>query len=102
MVVAQVIISLPFVIVLTKSSVEAVSQTISDQLRSLGATDRQVARSVLWEARFGVVVAIFAGFGRVISEVGAVMLVDTGPTEQVIDETKNPKLRAFISGGIVY
>ena len=75
MVVAQVIISLPFVIVLTKSSVEAVSTAISEQLRSLGATNRQIARAVLWEARFGVIVAILAGFGRIVSEVGAVMLV---------------------------
>jgi tungstate transport system permease protein len=75
MVLAQVIISLPFVVVLTKSSVEAVSSAISEQLRSLGATDRQIARAVLWEARFGVIVAILAGFGRVVSEVGAVMLV---------------------------
>lgn len=75
MVLAQVIISLPFVIVLTKASVESVSAAVSDQLRSLGATDRQIGRAVLWEARFGVVVAILAGFGRVVSEVGAVMLV---------------------------
>jgi tungstate transport system permease protein len=75
MVLAQVIISLPFVIVLTKSSVEAVGTVVSEQLRSLGATDRQIARAVLWEARFGVIVAVLAGFGRVVSEVGAVMLV---------------------------
>ena len=75
MVVAQVIISLPFVIVLTKSSVESISTAISEQLRSLGTTDRQIARAVLWEARFGVIVAILAGFGRIVSEVGAVMLV---------------------------
>jgi tungstate transport system permease protein len=75
MVLAQVIISLPFVVVITKSSIEAVSGAIRDQLRSLGATDRQIARAVLWEARFGVVLALLAGFGRVISEVGAVMLV---------------------------
>jgi tungstate transport system permease protein len=75
MVLAQVIISLPFVIVLTKTSVEGVNRSIRDQLRSLGATDRQIARAVLWEARFGVLVAILAGFGRVVSEVGAVMLV---------------------------
>jgi tungstate transport system permease protein len=75
MVVAQVIIALPFVITLTRSSVEALSTTLSEQLLSLGATNRQIARAVLWEARFGVMLAILAGFGRVISEVGAVMLV---------------------------
>jgi len=42
---------------------------------SLGATKRQAAVTVLAEARLGVIVAIAAGFGSIISEVGAVMLV---------------------------
>jgi tungstate transport system permease protein len=42
---------------------------------SLGATRRQVALAVLIEARVGVIVAVIAGFGGIISEVGAVMLV---------------------------
>jgi tungstate transport system permease protein len=75
MVLAQVIICLPFVIGLTKSSVESVGTAVSDQLRSLGASDRQIGHAVLWEARFGITVAVLAGFGRVVSEVGAVMLV---------------------------
>jgi tungstate transport system permease protein len=45
------------------------------QVRSLGATETQTAVTVLSEARLGVIVAIVAGFGAIISEVGAVMLV---------------------------
>jgi len=45
------------------------------QVRSLGATPLQTAQAVLWEARAGVIVAVVAGFGRIIAEVGAVMLV---------------------------
>ncbi len=41
----------------------------------MGATPRQAALTVLLEARLGVIVSIIAGFGSVISEVGAVMLV---------------------------
>jgi tungstate transport system permease protein len=109
MITAQVIISLPFVIVLTKSSVEAVSAAISEQLRSLGATDRQIARAVLWEARFGVVLAILAGFGRVVSEVGAVMLVGGNIdgqtrvlTTAIVLETRRGQFeQAIILGGIL-
>jgi len=41
----------------------------------LGATPWQAAWTVLVEARVGVIVSIIAGFGSIISEVGAVMLV---------------------------
>lgn len=75
MILAQAIISLPFVVGITKASVESVGSAVSEQLWTLGATSTQIARAVLWEARAGVVIAVMAGFGRVISEVGAVMLV---------------------------
>lgn len=75
MIVAQTIISLPLVAGLTMSAVEGVGDDLRRQLRSLGATDSQIARSVLWEARGGMLVALVAGFGSIISEVGAVMLV---------------------------
>jgi tungstate transport system permease protein len=75
MIIAQVIISLPFVVALTRSSVESVGNVLVEQLRSLGATESQIGKSLLWEARAGVVVAVLAGLGRIISEVGAVMLV---------------------------
>jgi len=45
------------------------------QLKALGATERQIVQAILWEARAGMLVALVAGFGSIISEVGAVMLV---------------------------
>jgi tungstate transport system permease protein len=44
-------------------------------VRSLGATRLQEAVAVLVEARIGLIAAIVAAFGGIISEVGAVMLV---------------------------
>ncbi len=44
-------------------------------MRALGATRWQTTWAQLFEARFGVIVGIVAGFGSIISEVGAVMLV---------------------------
>jgi len=75
MVLAQTVISLPLISGFTMASVMGVDPDLRRQLRSLGATDWQVTRAILQEARTGVIVAIVAGFGSIISEVGAVMLV---------------------------
>ncbi len=75
MIVAQVIIAIPLIIGVTMSSVLGVNPALSIQLRALGATREQVIRTILSEARFGVIVGLVAGFGSIISEVGAVMMV---------------------------
>jgi tungstate transport system permease protein len=75
MIAAQVVIALPVVVGLTAAAVESVDPALSLQVRSLGAGPRQAVWAVLREARLGVLAAIVAGFGSVISEVGAVMLV---------------------------
>jgi tungstate transport system permease protein len=75
MVIAQIIIALPLVIGLTLTAVQAVDPTLRLQIRSLGATRWQLVWTVLLEARLGVLAAIVAAFGSIISEVGAVMLV---------------------------
>ncbi|MBN1149027.1 MAG: ABC transporter permease [Anaerolineales bacterium] len=75
MVMAQTIISFPLVAGFTMAAVMGVDPNLRTQMLSLGATGRQAAITVLAEARVGVIVAIVAGFGSIISEVGAVMLV---------------------------
>ena len=75
MVLAQTIISFPLVAGFTMAAVMGVDPTLRTQMLSVGATKRQAAITVLAEARLGVIVAIAAGFGSIISEVGAVMLV---------------------------
>lgn len=75
MVAAQTIIALPLVIGLTLTAVQSVDPMLRLQIRSLGATRWQLAWNVLLEARLGVLAAIVAAFGSIISEVGAVMLV---------------------------
>jgi tungstate transport system permease protein len=75
MVVAQVIIAFPLVTGLTMTAVQSVDPALRLQVRSLGATQPQEVWAVLKEARIGVVAAIVAAFGGIISEVGAVMLV---------------------------
>jgi tungstate transport system permease protein len=75
MIVAQVIIAFPLTAGLTMTAVQGVDPALRLQARSLGATTAQEIWTVLTEARIGVVAAMVAAFGGVISEVGAVMLV---------------------------
>ena len=75
MIIAQTIISFPLVAGFTMAAVMGVDPNLRQQVLSLGATSRQAIWAVLMEARVGVMVSIIAGFGGIISEVGAVMLV---------------------------
>ncbi|MDA0810867.1 MAG: ABC transporter permease [Verrucomicrobia bacterium] len=75
MILAQTLLTLPFVVGITMSFVASVPAELSLQLRSLGASPWQVRWSILREARTGVVLAVAAAFGRSISEVGAVLIV---------------------------
>jgi tungstate transport system permease protein len=75
MIVAQTIIAFPLVAGFTMAAVMSVDPQLRQQVMALGATKRQAAWTILHEARIGVIVSIIAGFGSIISEVGAVMLV---------------------------
>lgn len=75
MVIAQVILATPLVVGITMSSILGLDPNLRPQLRALGATEWQITRALLFEARFGVILGLVAGFGAIISEVGAVMLV---------------------------
>lgn len=74
-IVAQTIIAFPLVAGFTMAAVMSVDPNLRQQLYSLGATGWQATVATLAEARIGVIVAIIAGFGSIISEVGAVILV---------------------------
>ena len=75
MILAQTIISFPLVAGFTMAAVMGVDPNLRQQVQSLGADEWQTTLAILSEARVGVVVSIIAGFGSIISEVGAVMLV---------------------------
>jgi tungstate transport system permease protein len=75
MIVAQTIISFPLVAGFTMAAVMGVDPNLRQQVQALGATPWQTTLAVLAEARIGVMVSVIAGFGGIISEVGAVMLV---------------------------
>jgi tungstate transport system permease protein len=108
MVVAQTIIATPLIIGVTMSSVLAVPAELRLQLEALGATRRQATVAVLVEARFGVIVGLVAGFGAIISEVGAVMLVGGNIegrtrvlTTAIVLETRQGKFDLALALGII-
>jgi tungstate transport system permease protein len=74
-VLAQLVIAFPVVTGLTMAALQQIDPRLILQLRSLGASRVQLFWVLLWEARLPLLAAIIAGFGAVISEVGAVMMV---------------------------
>ena len=74
-IVAQAVIAAPIVTGITLAAVQNVPAKFRLQLLGLGASRPQMVWVVLREARLPMLAAIMAGFGGVISEIGASMMV---------------------------
>jgi tungstate transport system permease protein len=74
-VVAQAVIAAPIVTGITLAAVQNVPAKFRLQLVALGASRPQMVWVVLREARLPMLAAVMAGFGGVISEIGASMMV---------------------------
>ena len=75
MVIAQTILATPIIAALTRQSVADLHRGYDEQLRSFGLNRREMLVTLLWEARFSLITALLAGFGRTSAEVGAVLIV---------------------------
>jgi tungstate transport system permease protein len=75
MILAQAILAAPYVAGISLAAVQAVPRELRLQALALGASPALALWMHLREARLGIGAAMVAGFGAVISEVGAVMLV---------------------------
>jgi tungstate transport system permease protein len=75
MVVAQMLLVIPIIAALTRQHCEDLLEEYDEQLRSLGASSREITATLLWDGRYRLLTAVLAGFGRAIAEVGAVMIV---------------------------
>ncbi len=75
MVIAQALLVTPIIAALTRQVIEDLWAEYSEQLRSLGASPLRAVPALLHDARFTLVTAVLAGFGRASAEVGAVMIV---------------------------
>jgi tungstate transport system permease protein len=74
-VIAQAVIASPIVISFTLAAIQQINPRIRLQLLALGANRLQMLWSLVKEARMGLLAAVMAGFGGVVSEVGASMMV---------------------------
>ncbi|HEV8471620.1 MAG TPA: ABC transporter permease [Methylomirabilota bacterium] len=74
-VLAQAVIAAPIVTGITLAAVQGVPAKFRLQLQALGASRAQMVAVVLREARLPMLAAVMAGFGGIVSEIGASMMV---------------------------
>ena len=75
MVVAQALLILPIVAALTRQTVADLWVEYRDEMTAMGVSPLARLAALLYDARFSLLTALLAGFGRAAAEVGAVMIV---------------------------
>jgi tungstate transport system permease protein len=75
MIIAQTLLVTPIVAALTRQVIEDLYLEYEEQLRAFGVRRRRLVTTLLWDARYQLLTSLLAGFGRAISEVGAVIIV---------------------------
>ncbi len=75
MIFAQSVLVTPIIAALARQTIEDVHGEYAEQLAVLGVGPWQQVATLLWDARFSLLTALLAGFGRAIAEVGAVIIV---------------------------
>lgn len=108
MVMVQSVLALPIAIGVSLGAVSALAPAATEQLRALRLPFFGRIRILASEARTGVLAAVAAAFGRVIAEVGAVLIVGgniAGETRvlttAIVQETRQARFGAAIALGIV-
>ena len=108
MVIAQFVIALPLVVGFTATAVQALPKELPELLAVLGAGRLRTLWLIAREAQLGLLAAVMAGFGAVVSEVGASMTVggnlqgDTRVlTTAIVTETSRGQNDRAIALGIV-
>ncbi len=74
-VIGQIILVVPVVTTLTIAAISRIDARYRMTAMTLGANRRQVAGVVFREARYGILAAVIAAFGRVIAEIGIAMML---------------------------
>ncbi len=74
-IIGDMILAFPLIVALTVAAVNSVDERARMTALNLGASRLQVTLTVLMEARYALTAAVINGFGRVIAEVGAAMML---------------------------
>ena len=108
MIAAQAVIAGPYIAAVSLAAVEGIPPDIALQARALGASRRQAILLQLREVRTSLIAAVAAGFGAIISEVGAVMMVGGNilgetrvMTTAIVLETRRGNFDVAIAMGVV-
>ncbi len=75
MILAQTLLVLPIIASLTRQTIHDYWSEYRDELTAMNVSKRRRVATLLTEARFSLLTAVLAGFGRAIGEVGAVIIV---------------------------
>lgn len=75
MIAAQTVLAFPIVASLCHSAIVNVDPVIRQAAMTLGATPFQTSVTIMKEARYGIMSGVIAGLGRVMAEVGAILIV---------------------------
>ena len=109
MVLAPVLLALPIVVALAHRAADGIWRTYGDDLRVNGASRAQAIRTVLAIGRAEMLTAVLAGFGRTVSEVGAILVVGgniagytrTMTTSIVLETSQGNLAFALALGGVL-
>ena len=75
MIIAQTVLVTPIIAALARQTIEDLWREYRDELAAMNVGPLGRVATLLWDARFSLVTALLAGFGRAAAEVGAVMIV---------------------------
>lgn len=75
MIIGQTILVLPIITGFTIVALSGVKEEIKELALSLGASDFQTVKTIMYEAKYALLGAIILGFGRAISEVGVALMI---------------------------
>jgi tungstate transport system permease protein len=75
MVIAQTVLVIPIVSALARQTIEDLWVEYRDELAAMNVRPLRRISTLLWDARFSLVTALLAGFGRAAAEVGAIIMV---------------------------
>jgi tungstate transport system permease protein len=108
MIIAQIILIMPIVTSLTYQIIEELNREYRDLFFSLHINPKRAILAYLWDGRYSLLTTVLAGFGRAISEVGAVMIVGGNinhltriMTTAIALETSKGELALALSLGII-
>jgi tungstate transport system permease protein len=75
MIIAQTILVIPIIAALTRQTVEDLWVEYRDELAAMNIGPAGRVATLIWDARFSLVTALLAGFGRAAAEVGSIIVV---------------------------